>query len=37
MLPQIDKKKTGINLRRVMDQRGITVKDVHRTHASPSK
>ena len=28
MLPVIDKKKTGINLRRIMDERGFTVKDV---------
>ena len=28
MLPVIDKKKTGINLRRIMDERGLTVKDV---------
>ena len=28
MLPVIDKKKTGINLRLMMDERGITVKDV---------
>lgn len=28
MLPVIDKKKTGINLRLMMDERGLTVKDV---------
>lgn len=28
MLPAIDKKKTGINLRLMMDERGLTVKDV---------
>ena len=28
MLPLIDKKKTGIHLRRIMDERGFTVKDV---------
>ena len=28
MIPIIDKKKTGINLRLMMDERGITVKDV---------
>lgn len=28
MFPLIDKKKTGINLRRIMDERGLTVKDV---------
>lgn len=28
MLPLIDKKKTGISLRRIMDERGLTVKDV---------
>lgn len=28
MLPIIDKKKTGINLRLMMDERGLTVKDV---------
>jgi len=30
MLPLIDKKKTGINLRRMMDERGLTVKDVQK-------
>ena len=28
MFPVIDKQKTGIKLRRIMDQRGLTVKDV---------
>lgn len=28
MLPVIDKKKTGINLRLMMDERGLAVKDV---------
>lgn len=28
MLPLIDKKKTGINLRLMMDKRGFTVKDI---------
>lgn len=28
MFPTIDKRKTGINLRRIMDNRGLTVKDV---------
>ena len=28
MLPAIDKKKTGINLRLMMDERGLTVKDI---------
>lgn len=28
MLPIIDKKKTGINLRLMMDERGLTVKDI---------
>ena len=28
MLPVIDKKKTGINLRLLMDKRGLTVKDI---------
>ena len=28
MFPVIDKKKTGINLRLMMDKRGLTVKDV---------
>ena len=28
MFPTIDKRKTGINIRRIMDERGFTVKDV---------
>ncbi len=28
MVPTIDVKETGANLRRIMDERGITVKDV---------
>ena len=28
MFPIINKKKTGINLRRIMDERGLSVKDV---------
>ncbi len=28
MFPTINKRKTGINLRKIMDQHGITVKDV---------
>ena len=28
MFPVIDKKKTGIHLRKIMDARGVTVKDV---------
>ena len=28
MFPIIDKRKTGVNLRRIMDMRGIKVKDV---------
>ena len=28
ILPLIDKKKTGVNLRRIMDELGLTVKDV---------
>ena len=28
MYPTIDKRKTGVNLRRIMDERGLTVKDV---------
>ena len=28
MIPLINKRETGINLRRIMDARGITVKDV---------
>ena len=27
MIPLIDKKQTGINLRRIMDECGFTVKD----------
>lgn len=30
MIPVIDKKKTGIHLRRIMDDRGLSVKDVQR-------
>ncbi len=28
MFPLIDKRKTGINLRRIMDMRGVTARDV---------
>ena len=28
MIPVIDKKKTGIHLRRIMDERGLSVKDI---------
>lgn len=28
MFPLINKRETGINLRRIMDKRGITVKEV---------
>ena len=28
MFPTIDKKKTGIHLRQIMDERGLSVKDV---------
>ncbi len=28
MFPLIDKRETGLNIRRIMDGRGITVKDV---------
>ncbi|MGN0169227.1 MAG: helix-turn-helix domain-containing protein [Lachnospiraceae bacterium] len=28
MLPKINRKETGINLRKIMDRRGVTVKDV---------
>ena len=28
MFPVIDKKKTGIQLRKIMDERGFTVKDI---------
>ena len=30
MLPMINKKETGINLRKIMDQRGVTVKDIQK-------
>ena len=30
MLPLIDKKKTGINLRRIMDERYLSVKDIQK-------
>ena len=30
MFPLIDKRRTGINLRRIMDERGFTVKDVQK-------
>ncbi len=30
MFPIINKKSTGINLRKLMDQRGLSVKDVQR-------
>jgi len=30
MYPVINKRETGINLRRIMDRRGITVKDVQK-------
>ena len=30
MFPIIDKQKTGINLRLLMDERGFTVKDIQR-------
>ena len=30
MFPVINKRETGINLRRIMDQRGVTVKDVQK-------
>ena len=30
MIPVIDKSATGINLRKIMDRRSITVKDVQR-------
>ena len=30
MFPIIDKRETGINLRRIMDNQGITVKDVQK-------
>jgi len=28
MIPLINKRETGVNLRRIMDRRGVTVKDV---------
>lgn len=30
MLPMINKRETGINLRRIMDQRGMTAKDIQK-------
>ena len=30
MFPLIDKRETGVNLRRIMDKRGITPKDVQK-------
>lgn len=30
MLPIINKRETGINLRRIMDQRGMTAKDIQK-------
>ena len=30
MFPTIDKKKTGIHLRKIMDERGVTVKDIQK-------
>ena len=30
MFPLIDKRETGVNLRRIMDKHGITVKDVQK-------
>ena len=30
MFPTIDKKKTGIHLRKIMDERGLSVKDIQR-------
>ena len=30
MIPEINKRETGTKLRRIMDERGITVKDVRR-------
>lgn len=30
MLPLINKRETGVNLRRLMDMRGVTVKDVQK-------
>lgn len=28
MLPLVNKRETGVNLRRIMDERGLTVKDI---------
>ena len=28
MLPVVNKRDTGVNLRRIMDERGFTVKDI---------
>ena len=28
MLPVVNKRETGVNLRRMMDERGLTVKDI---------
>lgn len=28
MIPRINKRETGVNLRRIMDKRGVTAKDV---------
>lgn len=28
MLPLVDKRETGVNIRRMMDERGFTVKDI---------
>lgn len=30
MFPLINKRETGVNLRRIMDRRGVTVKDVEK-------
>ena len=30
MFPTIDKKRTGIHLRKIMDERGLSVKDVQK-------
>lgn len=30
MFPTIDKRKTGIHMRRLMDERGFTVKDIQK-------
>ena len=32
MIPLINKRETGINLRRIMDAKGITVRDVQQYH-----